>query len=399
MLAALSVGLAPVACTPDFGEMSDDGAGSGSSGSGTGEGSTLPTTTSAPTGSTSGTSGPGEMTGTTAMDQTSSGPTTTATATVSSSSSTSDPEQTSSSSSTSGGSSSTSAGLECEPNELCAAEVPAGWAGPFALRTADAAAPEPECGGDYSVLEEAFSRDLIQGAHACSCDCGPAVGATCSTSTLLANGSNSAQCIFDINEWTISGSCDNAPSAPGGGWWSAEPFTVMGGACTPNPSETIEPSMYGERGVLCGAPPVPAGSCGDTGSCAAAPALPFESQLCVVADGDLECPADYPDKELFHAGMVDDRECSDCTCGNPFGTCSGYSVRLFNQANCGGSPLATLSPTGVCTEVLSNQGVESASIQNGTIENASCTPSGGVAVGSSVEAEPRTVCCGDFGPA
>lgn len=387
----MPLGLLLLGCAPDFGEETDDDAGTESSGSSS-------TTTGAATSQTA-TSGTGTSTSTgssTAVDPSEDSTTALATTTTA----TDGPETTSSTtSSTATGSSSSSDGLDCEPDEVCVAAVPDGWDGPFALRTADSPAPDPDCGGDYSISEDAFGQVLVPGEHTCGCECGAATGSSCTNSTVLTNGSNNAQCIFDLNEWTISGSCDNDPSAVGGGFWSAEPFTVTGGSCAPNPSMMVGAASYSTRGVLCSEPPLPTASCGERGSCAAVPNLPFESGLCIVADGDLECPAEFPGKELFYDGITDNRSCSECTCGSPFGSCTGFSVRLFNQASCGGSPLATISASGVCTEVFSNQGVESASIQTGTLGSASCNSAGGVEVGGAIASGARTVCCGEFSPA
>ena len=112
----------------------------------------------------------------------------------------------------------------------------------------------------------------------------------------------------------------------------------------------------------------------------------------------LECPRDYPEREVFHRTI--DRSavgCSPCSCGAPeggvckafLGTWSDTVCTMFNR---GSSTTTTFSSCGFAVE---GGGRPLGSISGYWQDNepGTCTPSGGEPFGEAVPEGPVTFCC------
>jgi hypothetical protein len=118
---------------------------------------------------------------------------------------------------------------------------------------------------------------------------------------------------------------------------------------------------------------------------------PYE--VCVIAEGDMACPPQYPAKELYFREIDDTRDCSPCACEGEL-TCTG-SVDLFAEADCMGKPATTIDTSAdACISAPPPFMMGETPSALYTVEFAGrCTPAGGEAVGTAVEEEPVTVCC------
>jgi len=95
-----------------------------------------------------------------------------------------------------------------------------------------------------------------------------------------------------------------------------------------------------------------------------------------------------------HSGeLVDERSCSECTCGDASGSCPTTEAQLFEGYYCND---ATIALSASCTEACVGLDCEtyavSATVSIGAAE-ATCPPTGGELVGELVEQDPVTFCC------
>jgi hypothetical protein len=75
----------------------------------------------------------------------------------------------------------------------------------------------------------------------------------------------------------------------------------------------------------------------------------FSDQLCIFANGDMECPGgDYSEKTVLYSGADDDRRCGPCACDTPpVSTCTG-TFEFYDNDDCTGSVLGTSSTAFGC---------------------------------------------------
>jgi hypothetical protein len=281
----------------------------------------------------------------------------------------------------------------CGTGNVCAPEVPAGWAGPVVWAETATEDPQPACPEAYAELAFNAFDDLQAPPAECTCECGEPSGVNCAAISLELHGSDSSCIGAPDDTFTISasGACNNGPASSGGRYWEVADPGISGGECSVMDSVRVPAAGFGETSTVCTGASVDGGECAGSDTCVPVPPKGFEPRLCIWQQGDVECPAGgYEDRFVRHAEFSDDRNCTTCTCGDPEGDCAG-TVRLWTSGSCSPTSAGNISIGAGCTvSVGSTQG---ASAVNLTVEDASCAPSGGVPSGEAEPDDPYTLCC------
>jgi hypothetical protein len=227
-------------------------------------------------------------------------------------------------------------------------------------------------------------------AGACGCGCNMTTQPTCDVGTLAmqwAQGlvSPNSPCPNQGESVTLAGSgCTQLPTAgqlqPG---FSAEPVILAGGACAgvvkPDPTKLSKPAVR-----YCDVPSASAAAV-----CAGTPPSGFST--CIVADGNVACPAG-PFTMQLEVDDDDELVCPSCdmcavtgSCGSPQvtffsdGTCRNVVATLPCNSRCGATPALSGSNDVVAIEYA-------AQVQSGCAATASGAP--GVSPSG-----PHTLCC------
>lgn len=289
----------------------------------------------------------------------------------------------------------------------------------------------------YSVVSP-----MLGGDYLCDCDCSPGqLG--CSGEAELQVSNYPPQAGFSpctnpsyVYDETVSSGSSQSVSIPmddiRGIVLGNDPAPNITGSCTPDPSVQPTPAGFDTRTIACGTFEAIAEGCGD-GLCVPQPAAPYDSDVCIWAEGDLECPAGFDDRTVYHSDFTDTRSCSACSCGGPSGSCEGQSIRVRGWCDidgffCVGGPNCGPNSSGACEEEVTfaiselsacealdhtdyctplcepGEVCASCTTQHDLIEirditydagdpNASCPPSGGQPTGSVSGTSPTTICC------
>lgn len=280
--------------------------------------------------------------------------------------------------------------------------VPDDWTGPVAVASA-APGVTPDCAGLEATVTANASLDAP--APICACDCSPAEGASCADALLAAYGADAAcasDTVFtqvidtdggDPCNFIPGGVNTGEPPLVGAGYWTVT-TTSAGGTCLPEPTTDIPAASYLASVSGCAAPELDM-ACDSGGSCFEAPDDSFAAGLCVWRAGAHDCPeGDFVVRSVHNRGdLVDERSCSECTCGDASGSCPTTEAQLFEGYYCNDASIAI---TSACTEACVGVGCEtyavSATVSIGAAE-ASCPPTGGELTGELVEQDPVTFCC------
>ena len=195
--------------------------------------------------------------------------------------------------------------------------------------------------------------------------------------------------------------CGNEPCAQS--VWAAPLPPPSGDACTPTTSIPTVTKEYSwkTRAIACQAG-TPNGACkSETQFCVAAPGHEWLS--CVYEQGvyDLsDCPDEYNASahHLYPDEPIDDRGCSDCSCGAPAGSACIGNMRVYADAACSNEfvnmPLGLMSDN--CTGVIpAGRAVGSKRVTDLAYLPGSCGPSGGQPKGTATVNPARAVtfCC------
>ena len=112
------------------------------------------------------------------------------------------------------------------------------------------------------------------------------------------------------------------------------------------------------------------------------------------------CPSAYPEQHVFYGAIDDQRQCTDCECGEPLGTQCIARVSAFQDPACGPNPLPLFEnvPIGLadgplCTAVMSGAGLGAWSADWAVNKLGACIPSGGVAFGEAKPSDAHVFCC------
>jgi hypothetical protein len=263
----------------------------------------------------------------------------------------------------------------------CAPKPPAGWVGPLVVQQNASVAICPATNANRVL--DAFAGSP-SGTHSCGgCSCATPTGQTCAQKLVTWTGSS---CTGTSSETAISSTCTDV-YAPASFSTTATP---SGGACAPSGgSASLGPASYSEAIRGCIAPSFLEEGCAQGEVCAADPPAGFFPTHCVASAADLSCPSPYTVRTLAHAGIVDDRGCSACTCAAPTGvSCQGYFT-FRSGSGCSASTFAPLS-LGSC---LGGSGSGSLKVEGNSANGGACAPSGSSPTGSVGPKDPVTICC------
>jgi hypothetical protein len=264
----------------------------------------------------------------------------------------------------------------CPADALHAPAVPDGWQGPVQIATAPDEAALPSC----PFISSLVHADLT-GASDCACTCGVDPASKCSAYTnLYPDGANCggvtqgvslpAETCHSINTFGLdSGEVVWQPMG--------DPCVAMGLA-QPTPAE------WSMHTLLCAASATPMGD----GSVCATPLSGFDPLICIYADGEGECPSEFPMRHQHYKNYRDERSCTPCSCSG--GACGGDVVVTPGDSNC--SPMNTITiPPEECKLVSGLSSMPSAiyvAEATGT-----CAATGGEVTGEVTPSEPLVVCC------
>lgn len=287
------------------------------------------------------------------------------------------------------------------------------WIGPNeALLDPEETAPGCPFGMD-DVTEEGYA-DLVV-LDACEpCTCGPSTGACELPSSLTAHdvrcqdvGQPHKDIPFDApNAW--DGGCDNTTQVPANAAksFTIAPLTVKEESCSVDhktPARVLSPywqtfarACYGHDWPQCDNP---------QGSCIDRTKAPFPgARLCVTIPGDdpEDCDHQWPERYVFYKDFVDERQCTECTCGPPVGSMCTSLLSVYENSDntCGGPaafPIQIGSATQECLDLAKpGQAMGSKSATQPTYSPGSCQPSPVMLdpdAGSITKTGPFTLCC------
>lgn len=264
---------------------------------------------------------------------------------------------------------------------ICADAAPTGWTGPFVARREpgavcpDGAAPTAVVGEDPDTAHLACTP----------CTCGAQPDTTCELPKL----SCGADCMTQAVVFTASGTgCSAAPV-------SGSCRAVAGVADATCAAFGAEPAAaaFGLTWAICAS----SGAGCEAGTCVAQPGA--TSKVCVVADGDVPCPAGrYGDRHVVYDvdDTIDSRGCSPSSCTCEVGdapTCDAEAFQVYDGPSCAGNPIATVLST--CAGPVTGSHVRA---QLAVPSGGSCTATGVLdptPTGALLVPSPRTLCCID----
>ncbi|HEY4116358.1 MAG TPA: hypothetical protein VGM56_00830 [Byssovorax sp.] len=153
-------------------------------------------------------------------------------------------------------------------------------------------------------------------------------------------------------------------------------------ACTPSGGGVQDPlpAMTRDYAVVCSGTVGP--GCASDSVCIPAPLEPFE--VCMLAEGSVSCPHDYPKQNTLYEQITDTRTCSDCGCGDPGATCP-TTFDAFASASCttpigSGASNTCFAPANTGSSLLAHVA-------------SPCPTTGGAPRGTIELSMPYTVCC------
>lgn len=293
---------------------------------------------------------------------------------------------------------------------ICA-KAPAYWAGPYLVASAGAG-QLPPC--PYDAPGEAAWRghaDLVVPTTCEGCLCGPSTGA-CALPTKLTASTNpcngGVQPIpFDAPPgW--DGTCDDTnPIAAADkvkSLW-VDPLTVAQESCAViDPTGQAGPTKTSWKtdAVAChGGGWWP---CGDP-SAACIPTVPPGFRVCIIFNGDVQCPGvmpEFSDRQVFYADVDDQRQCTACACGAPIGSMCAAQMTVYhdNDLTCSGSTVGSVGISSAMPSCLSvnpeGQPLGSKSATSPTYISGICDEIPGVVDpdgGTATPSQPTTACC------
>lgn len=286
----------------------------------------------------------------------------------------------------------TGATSECSPDHTCVPAVDSGWAGPMVAREGDSGELELSCESPFAEHFATLHAGLVAPPATCTCECEAEGTPGCEPVSQLEQFEANV-CAGPYDDWFVSSDCNSAVAAAPGTSLSADEIEVTGVACEPSPTEFVPPATFARTIMMCMPPSAPVEACGDAGECA--PTFdPRVEQLCIAREGDEPCPAAWDgQRHVYHRELEDDRECSDCSCTEFSGTCSGVTIVVFGSNDCSGTPVGGVTP-GTCDQ-LGNQGASSGRRSGVGVPDVDCSGNavGGDPIGSAEATTPFTVCC------
>ncbi len=213
--------------------------------------------------------------------------------------------------------------LACpEATHSCLAAPAVGWEGPVIGTRSEVGTALPDCTNDF--MEAILVYEGLDAIGGCGCECpGNATGVQCGPAEVIeisaCAGIPTAYDVLSIP----SDSCVPLVTI------SQEPAlqvnlgkVINTGACSVNSTNTLNASFeYQERYCIA---PESAAACPSGASCMQN--LDSSVATCIYQEGEHECPAEYPEQEMRHTSLSDDRACTTCEC-----------LGAANGPSCGGT--------------------------------------------------------------
>lgn len=276
------------------------------------------------------------------------------------------------------GTASDSGTSECD-GRVCL-EVPDGWSGPVLVEEGTVGSTS-DCGTTEAFIA---NTGLNASAAGCECECGDP-GVDCDGQLTTLNRASSGGCMdFTASEEMVNNGCtDTAYYDDSWMWFRVEDADTAGESCDPSFSESVPPASWTNEVRGCEAPQ--SSSCGDSGTC-----LDFETSgldVCIWRPGDEECPSQSFTKTVAYQGFSDTRACTDCSCGNVVGECTGQITYNSNET----CSLGAQGPVDELDCFFLETPARSASVS--VSSDYSCSPIGGAATGDAEPTQPVTYCC------
>jgi hypothetical protein len=303
----------------------------------------------------------------------------------------------------------------------CVSEAPEGWSGYYVLFEGPSS-DDPGCPPAFPAQDYAGNAELAMPDPACPpCTCAKPTGETCE---LVPDIISNATCSFIKQASFICGrqqdlktdgtcvatkpsagglttcgdpvgmDCSMGGTQPCNGSITVKAATVTGGSC--KESQTAKPFAVtsSKAGLACGgASSVSMGkACPGGQVCMPKAAAPYQPGVCIKLEGENTCPALFPKQHVFYKSFKDERSCDACTCGDDTGASCTLTMQFFGNTGCTGAPLAEV-PSASCLDIMGNPTVSGRKAVGMTINQGSCTPSGGQVLGTVTPEGPTTFCC------
>ncbi|MFT3764765.1 MAG: hypothetical protein QM820_04505 [Minicystis sp.] len=288
---------------------------------------------------------------------------------------------------------------------------PPGWDGPDLLwHGPELQAPECPASAAGFYYQGHAGLDAPNVCGACQCDPPTGVCAlpgtmTASSATCPGDAPGAVKTPFDPPVgW--DGTCTNTDAADaaalcGGGTCAPSlaiaSLTLLEAGCKPTqlPVPKNGSAVWKTYAKVCQS--FAPGTCADTAETCGPVAEPGFHR-CISHDGDVACPAlgPYHERHVFYQGFTDTRACSPCSCGAPEGSTCKAQLSIFEDAACATMPsfVFTLdAETAPCHPLNVGAALSSKSATEPAYTPGTCTPSGGVPMGSAEPADPMTYCC------
>ena len=174
--------------------------------------------------------------------------------------------------------------------------------------------------------------------------------------------------------------------------------SVTGGTCTSGGGVADVPNVsWTKLGRVCGDPLLNSGGCNANQVCLPRPDGLYESGVCIMHDGNVNCPPGaFSEKHSFFEDFTDTRACSACSCGAASGATCQATINVFSDLSSGvcNTNVGSL-PAGGCDDFTpTNPNVSnlSATITQPP-SGGSCPTNGGQPTGAATAITPTTVCC------
>ncbi len=231
---------------------------------------------------------------------------------------------------------------ECGPGAHCGDPAANSWFGPVIIARAEGGAALPDCPAEYPEAGPTMLEGYNDpGPAICDCTCELNAAQTCTSYTYsyaentCYTYQNFLQFSMDCHDFTI-----------GGGTYfymyqANQPF------CQQMKTEEFPEPVWDATIRSCRLPDDSV-ACGTDGACQPDAPEGFEPGLCIYKEGDAPCPdGQYSEKLSYWAGVDDQRDCSNCTCGQAVASCSG-SMHVFDAIGCGGNQVADVPNNFTC---------------------------------------------------
>lgn len=288
---------------------------------------------------------------------------------------------------------------DCPSGFSCAEPLPDGWEGPIA-RFLGEDAGIPDCGGDYPYLEiEGFANLIAPDAQCGECSCGAPTGVECAgpevrfyadlqcggAAALNFDVGDHDECIdFGTYGIDVNGMASDPVMAK----------TGTGGCVAAGGEPSLPEPSWGTHMRACSGA-AEAGACGDAGSCVPTPGTPFSAGVCVYQVGNLSCPpGPYSQRNVYHQGYEDGRDCSACDCGDPSGVDCQALIEVHDSDTCSNLRGTLNDPGNDCVDIDgSGYAPRSGKMVVYGVDGGACPAGGGAATGSVDSIDPITFCC------